>query len=99
MHKNQSKHIKTSEDWYPTLQALQKSPNPGSQFNNPLDHPAVWVGLLELSDGQWRVCVWGADDFGMEKDHESYPEALDLFELIDNFTTQKELEDLGFINA
>lgn len=29
----------------------------------------VRVSFLELSDGQWRVCVWGNDDLGMERDY------------------------------
>jgi len=28
----------------------------------------VKVSFAELSTGQWRVCVWGDDDCGMERD-------------------------------
>jgi hypothetical protein len=28
----------------------------------------VKVTFVELSTGQWRVCVWGDDDCGMERD-------------------------------
>jgi hypothetical protein len=28
----------------------------------------VTVMFVELSTGQWRVCVWGGDDCGMERD-------------------------------
>jgi hypothetical protein len=28
----------------------------------------IRVSLLGLLDGQWRVCAWGNDDLGMERD-------------------------------
>ncbi len=28
----------------------------------------VKVSFIELFDGCWRVCVWGGDDTGMERD-------------------------------
>lgn len=31
----------------------------------------VCVQFLKMSTGQWRVCVWGNDDIGMEKDFPS----------------------------
>ena len=45
----------TSDDWYPSYHLKSMK--------------LVEVKLLELfnPDG-WRVCAWGADDFGMERD-------------------------------
>lgn len=31
----------------------------------------VKVSFIELSSQQWRVCVWGDDDMGMERDYPS----------------------------
>lgn len=31
----------------------------------------VRISFLELHDGMWRVCVWGNDDLGMERDYAS----------------------------
>lgn len=93
------KHIRTKEDWYPTLRPNQKSPNPRPQFNNPLDHPAVCVSLLRLTDGKYRVCVWGGDDYGLEFDTPDLTEARKLYRSIDDFTTQRELVLAGMVTA
>lgn len=39
----------------------------------------VRVSLLGLNDGVHRVCVWGADDMGMERDFSLKPAARDMF--------------------
>lgn len=67
----------------------------------------VEVSLLKLFDGDWRVCVWGADDLGMEKDFEKdfYPKAKDV--AFDCFLTvigmetvdMPQLKKLGFVYA
>jgi len=52
-------------------------------------------------NGEWRVCVWGADDFGMERDFKNKDEAWQVFiEVIslDNVTID-ELKLLEFISA
>ncbi|MCA9495832.1 MAG: hypothetical protein KC589_02730 [Nanoarchaeota archaeon] len=51
---------KTSDDWYP---------------NYPNDMVKVSFlklpNILQNSDDEWRVCVWGNDDFGLERDFQS----------------------------
>ncbi len=51
------------------------------------NHPAntVEVSTMSLHQGlapanAYRVCVWGADDFGMERDFETKEEAIALYE-------------------
>jgi hypothetical protein len=45
----------------------------------PTVNGRVRVSLLELSNGHWRVCVWGGDDFGLERDYPSKAEAEPAF--------------------
>ena len=63
----------------------------------------VRVSLIGWSDGAWRVCVWGGDDFGLERDWASSSgarhEARQQFDRIVHLTTQAELRARGFVNA
>ena len=57
----------------------------------------VKASLLSLSDGKFRVCVWGEDDFGLERDYESLLEAREAFKALPSVVEQKYLKDsLGF---
>ena len=78
------KYIKTNENWYPNI-------------NNVL----VRVSIVKLRDQQtpWRICLWGGDDFGMEYDSSSFDKVNELFQLFQDYTSQKELFDLGFVRA
>ena len=46
----------------------------------------------------YRVCIWGADDFGMERDFEVYLEAKEIFNTLANkeIITISELKKLEF---
>lgn len=61
----------------------------------------VEVSLLPLGEGGWRVCAWGADDFGLEKDFTSATAAMITFmEVIGwEFVDMQKLRELGFIAA
>jgi hypothetical protein len=76
---------------------LQQPSNPA--YYNPLYHEAVRVSLIHLTDGLWRVCVWGNDDFGLDYDQPSKNVATRIFNRIKHFTTQAQLRKWGFINA
>lgn len=52
----------TNEDWYPSYSLKQ-------YYRGNSEPLLVRVALFELPSGGWRVCVWGADDFGMERDY------------------------------
>jgi hypothetical protein len=82
----------TTDDWYPSYKC-----------HNML---LVRVSLTQTGptppvDGEWRVCVWGADDCGMEKDFDDITVAaqcfLDVISL--EFVNMKDLTDMGFVSA
>lgn len=82
----------TEDDWY------------GNELLNICGHVTrvVTCSLMRLLDQKtWRVCVWGNDDFGLEKDSESFDEIYDLFMqilVLPNVNKQK-LKDMGLYNA
>lgn len=85
--KRQDKLIKTSEDWYPTVSSQ------------------VRVSFLCLDDTtaptQWRVCVWGGDDYGMEIDFPKTEKirAQRVYNAIKDYTTQAEMQAMGLERA
>lgn len=52
----------TADDWYPSYY-LEDA------YKGQTLVKLVEVSLINLSDGKVRVCVWGADDCGMERDY------------------------------
>jgi hypothetical protein len=56
---------------------------------------------MSLSNGQYRVCVWGNDDFGFERDFEQPGEAMVLYQLIVSqpYPTQTWLKNLDMVRA
>lgn len=60
----------------------------------------VRASLLELFDGKFRVCVWGDDDHGLERDYETREEAERVFNELPLLITHAHLQDvLGFWRA
>lgn len=61
----------------------------------------VTVSFMQLSDGKYRVCVWGNDDFGLEKDYNLEDEAwYNFIKVIKMHAVNKQpLKDMGFYNA
>ena len=49
-----------SDDWYGNFKIAEDQ--------RYKDRKLVKVSFLRLSDGTYRTCVWGNDDFGMEFD-------------------------------
>jgi len=83
----QEKRLLTNEDWVPTR-----------------DDGTVRAAFMQLpyatrSGRNWRVCLWGEDDFGLERDFESRAEAIEMFRRLHNLVTQKELQAMGFKRA
>jgi len=73
--------VPTSDDWSPNF------PNNQARLS--------YIG--RISDGKFRVCVWGADDFGMEYDATTEGEARWLFNHLSRLDiTRKYLKKLGF---
>ena len=95
---------RTSDNWYPSYQLYSGKGGTDDETRNIM---LVEVTFMKLADDQiaddkcWRVCIWGDDDCGMEKDYISYNEAWDEFivvlqmEMVD----MKNLSDLGFYGA
>jgi hypothetical protein len=66
----------------------------------PTRNGCVTASMLMLIDGNWRVCFWGEDDFGIEKDFGNYPDAIDSFrKFAVDFITQDKLFSSGFRRA
>lgn len=83
----------TEDNWYPSFEIK------GDARYKYL----VEVSYLELSDGMWRVCVWGQDDMGMERDFEPYErmKAWEVFISIieQHYVSYNFIKDLGFYGA
>ncbi len=80
----------TSDEWYGNYCIVGE---PGTAL--------VCVSLLQLDDGQWRVCAWGNDDCGVERDFLDRDQALAVFlEVITpNTVTMDDFIKRGFISA
>jgi hypothetical protein len=83
---------KTKDNWYPNYEERISGDS------------LVEVSFMKLYPSEeypenYRVCIWGADDFGMEKDFVTENEAWVVFlEVIGlEFVNHRELEELGFI--
>ena len=54
--------VTTQEDWYPTIDGhLKLSVLQAPQLTDPLGK-ILWTPFI-------RICIWGGDDFGLEKDY------------------------------
>ena len=83
---------RTNDDWCP------------SYDNNLVEVTFTQTGPApQDGKGEWRVCIWGADDFGMEKDFPNSKriDALLLFYRIVEwkFVDIDELKNHGFKSA
>lgn len=61
----------------------------------------VTASFILLTNGLWRVCVWGNDDFGLERDYPKRMEAVLAFRRIIKMdrVNKQPLKDMGFYNA
>ncbi len=85
---------RTTDDWYPAYVIK----------NDQRVNKLVEVSLLKFAlDKGYRVCVWGADDYGLEKDYpiEDQEEAKTIFLKVIGLedVTQNILKDMGFYPA
>lgn len=87
------KFIATNEDWYPTFLPLEHCEN--VEYCNPRPYLCARVTVSEVNG--WHITVDGADDHLIQKwGFNTREECLELFELITDYTTRKDLEELGF---
>lgn len=83
---------RTKDNWHPPYQTI----------NENLVAVKLWTtDPKPPEEGLFRVCVWGAVDFGMEKDFNDETEARNCYlELLSMDTVDIEpLKDLGFCYA
>jgi hypothetical protein len=69
---------------------------------NDVPHAIEWEGMakvsiMQWSNGWWRVCVWGGDDFGLEHDTADEQEARRLFDRINHLVRIDDLRSWGFV--
>lgn len=83
----------TTDDWFPSYKVY--------------DRKLVTVSLTQTGpdpnagNGEWRVCVWGADDCGMERDYTDLSQAREMFyQVIEwEYVNMSELTLNGFVSA
>jgi hypothetical protein len=63
------------------------------------DDGKVEVSIHKDGSENWRVAVWGDDDFGMEKGGLGNSDAIILFRGIRDGVSKEALRKKGFINA
>ena len=89
-----------SDDWYPNWKITTEFGATQNRFQTDV----VKVSMFALGPQftHWRVCAWGADDFGMEFDSIHEERVQERFNVIANHEgkiNRKFLEDLGFFFA
>ncbi len=93
-YKTEKKWLRTNEDWYPAIPGNNRSPN--KEYDNPFAEPAVYAKTMRLSNGLFRICVWGGDDFGMEFDTVDAGIARQYYRELKDYTTQAQLRHYGY---
>jgi hypothetical protein len=85
---------KTNDDWYPNFKIENGDDLVRVSFTQTGPDP-------NLGYGDWRVCVWGNDDCGMERDFILEGEALNIFYQVIGWDSvdMDKLEKLGFVSA
>lgn len=77
---------------------------PGFKIHEDQRHKGDYVHVTlhdRLSDGNYRVSVWGADDFGMEYDRKNYNPCYKAYMNIClmSSVSVKALKEMGFVPA
>lgn len=86
---------RTLDEWCPSYKVV---------YDNGQVDMFVEVSFMKLHpSNEWRVCVWGYDDCGMEKDFppENENEAWNTFLIIIgwHYVNMQHLSKLGFVGA
>lgn len=78
----------TQDDWYPSFRLNDR-------------HDLVRCSFFPLGDGLWRVCVWGNDDAGVERDFDNKDQAKAVWDAVLRMehVNRDLLEALHFQNA
>lgn len=90
---------KTTDDWCPSYSLFWYEA--GHEREKVVSVTFCQTGQHPPIDGDWRVCVWGSDDCGMERDFQKENEAwccfLEVIGLED--VTMDALKERGFVSA
>jgi len=86
----------TQDQWHPPYKI--------NGYHEGVENPwMVEVSWIRYEDGSRRVCVWGADDHGLERDFEpgQHDEALALFMdvIAQKYVNHGYLKGKGFVQA
>lgn len=94
------KWIFTADDWCPNYNVFGEPDRDGDMVKVSLIHMGLYnQKTKEIDFTGWRVCVWGADDYGMEIDVETRQQGEMWFNRVVNFTSMDDLRAWGFVNA
>ena len=95
------KFVKTTDNWYPNF--------PNKKVRIRLFFTNYYSDIFNKWIRYIRCCVWGNDDFGLEKDFECFSKEelinkfwevkSEIYDKIPNIVNQKYFYNLGFINA
>jgi len=90
---------RTSDNWYPSYTLSQR--NKGVEHQKLVEVIFTQTGPNLNGARKWRVCVWGADDCGMERDFANENEARSYFHEVVclNDVTMAALKERGFVPA
>jgi len=93
----QEKWIFTVDDWHPNYNTSGEPSQDGEMVKVSLIHMGRYSKKTkQMEFTGWRVCVWGADDCGMELDLETRQQGEMWFKRISNFTSKDDLLSWGF---
>ena len=96
----QHKWVFTTEDWCPNYNVFGEPDRNGYQVKVLLIHMGHFSQKTKkFQFTGWRVCIWGADDSGMEIDVETQQQGQMWFDRVVNYISRNELRAWGFVNA
>ena len=95
--------VQTEENWFPSFYEGCEWYDNSLEIHKTNETSGtvhlLMVSLYKMKPSGYRVCVWGADDFGLEKDIEDLTEATECYRKTKPLVKQAELRSKGFITA
>ena len=85
----------TLDQWFPN----HKLENHPSGLTDGVEVSFIELRPFRKNPKLWRVCVWGNDDLGMERDFESRIDALAMYKKVTSWETvdKHQLTQNGFV--
>lgn len=82
--------------WHPPFNLSKRDRRTPLQGNFEWTDGYFWV-TMSRRGAAWTIRCWGNDDFGLERTNLSERTARNLWAQINNFTTRRTLDRLGFV--